>query len=115
VLDPWLTLVAGAVLGAGYGMALVAGLAEVGRIAEPSELAGLTAVFYSLTYLGFAAPVVLSIVHGAVPAITYPILFAAGVVLAVVSLVAVLSDYRDPDAVVDDARGETTPSSRIPR
>lgn len=115
VLDPWLTLVAGAVLGAGYGMALIAGLAEVGRIAEPSELAGLTAVFYSLTYLGFAAPVVLSIVHGAVPAITYPILFAAGVVLAVVSLVAVLSDYRDPDAVVDDARGETTPSSRIPR
>ncbi|MFD0840554.1 MFS transporter [Williamsia serinedens] len=115
VLDPWLTLVAGAVLGAGYGMALVAGLAEVGRIAEPSELAGLTAVFYSLTYLGFGAPVVLSIIHGAVPAITYPILFAAGVVLAVVSLVAVLSDYRDPDAVVDDARGETTPSSRIPR
>lgn len=115
VLDPWLTLVAGAVLGAGYGMALVAGLAEVGRIAEPSELAGLTAVFYSLTYLGFAAPVILSIIHGAVPAITYPILFAAGVVLAVVSLVAVLSDYRDPDAVVDDAPRVATPRSRIPR
>jgi len=115
VLDPWLTLVAGAVLGAGYGMALVAGLAEVGRIAEPSELAGLTAVFYSLTYLGFAAPVILSLIHGAVPAITYPILFAAGVVLAVVSLVAVLSDYRDPDAVVDDVRDATTPSSRISR
>ncbi|MGZ8177372.1 MFS transporter [Williamsia sp. SKLECPSW1] len=115
VLDPWLTLVAGAVLGAGYGMALVAGLSEVGRIAEPSELAGLTAVFYSLTYLGFGAPVVLSLIHDALPDLTYPVLFAAGVVLAVGGLVAVLSDYRDPGAVVDDDRRASTPSSRISR
>ena len=56
---------------------------------------------------------VLSIVHGAIPAITYPILFAAGVVLAVVSLAAVLSDYRDPDAVVDDRN--TVSTSRTAR
>ncbi|MFD0925078.1 MFS transporter [Williamsia deligens] len=116
VLDPWLTLLAGAVLGAGYGMALVAGLSEVGRIAEPADLAGLTAVFYSLTYLGFGAPVVLSLVHQSIPDLTYPILFAAGVVLAVVSLVAVLSDYRDPDAVVvPDDDLDRAPSSEVSR
>lgn len=101
VLNPWLTLVTGAVLGCGYGMALVAGLAEVGRIAEPADLAGLTAVFYSLTYLGFAAPVVLALVHDAVPALTYPVLFGFGVVLAIASLVAVATEYRVPETATE--------------
>ncbi len=93
-LNPWLTLVTGAVLGCGYGMALVAGLAEVGRIAEPADLAGLTAVFYSLTYLGFAAPVVAALLSDAIPTLGYPVLFGLGVLLAIASLVAVLSEYR---------------------
>jgi hypothetical protein len=47
-------------LGAGYGFVLVSGLLEVQRLVGPAELAGLTAVFYALTYLGFAAPLVLA-------------------------------------------------------
>lgn len=93
-LNPWVALAAGAVLGGGYGMALVAGLAEVGRIAGPKDLAGLTAVFYSLTYLGFAAPVVLALVHQAVPDLTYPVLFGLGVLLAIASLAVVATEYR---------------------
>ena len=54
LLSPPLVLATGAVLGAGYGCCLVAGLLEVQRIAGPDELAGLTAVFYALTYVGFA-------------------------------------------------------------
>ncbi len=55
-----LGIVAAIVLGVGYGFALVAGLAEVQRLAGPDDLAGLNAVFYSLAYLGFWVPGVLS-------------------------------------------------------
>ncbi|MFD7311499.1 MFS transporter [Promicromonospora sp. NPDC059942] len=55
-----LGVLAAVVLGTGYGLGLVAGLSEVARIAGPGQLAGLTAVFYSLTYLGFFAPMVLA-------------------------------------------------------
>jgi MFS family permease len=59
-----LVLPAAVVLGCGYGCCLVYGLAEVQRIAKPGELAGLTAVFQAATYLGFAAPYVLSMLRG---------------------------------------------------
>ena len=49
-----------AVLGGGYGVCLVGGLLEVQRIAGPDELAGLNAVFYALTYVGFALPILLA-------------------------------------------------------
>ena len=39
---------------------LVGGLMEVQRIAGPDDLAGLTAVFYSLSYVGFFVPAVLA-------------------------------------------------------
>ncbi|MCJ0891485.1 MFS transporter [Rhodococcus sp. ARC_M5] len=76
-------LIAAAVLGCGYGMALVSGLQEVQRIAGPDDLAGLTAVFYSLTYLGFAVPAVLSALTETWPGVvTYPIIFGFGAVMA---------------------------------
>jgi MFS family permease len=76
-------LVAAVVLGCGYGMALVAGLLEVQRIAGPDGLAGLTAVFYSLTYLGFAVPALLSSLTERWPgAATYPVIFGVGGILA---------------------------------
>jgi hypothetical protein len=59
-----LVLPAAVVLGCGYGCCLVYGLAEVQRIAKPAELAGLTAVFQAVTYLGFAGPYVLSMLRG---------------------------------------------------
>ncbi|OZF52416.1 MFS transporter [Rhodococcus sp. 14-2470-1b] len=78
-------LIAAAVLGCGYGMALVSGLQEVQRIAGPDDLAGLTAVFYSLTYLGFAVPAILSALTEAWPGVvTYPAIFTAGAVIAAV-------------------------------
>lgn len=68
-----------AVLGAGYGLALVAGLSEVQRIATPEDLAGLTAVYYSVAYLGFFIPAIMAILAAW---IGYPAMFVVGVVVA---------------------------------
>lgn len=78
---PWLLLPTALLLGAGYGCCLVAGLLETQRVAAPHELAGLTGVFYALTYLGFAAPVVLAALTAVAP---YPVLL--GVLAAVAAL-----------------------------
>ena len=56
-------LLAAAVLGCGYGICLVFGLAEVARLARPDDLAGLTAVFQVASYIGFAVPYLLSILR----------------------------------------------------
>ncbi|ACZ30596.1 major facilitator superfamily MFS_1 [Xylanimonas cellulosilytica DSM 15894] len=84
-------LVAAAVLGVGYGLALVAGLSEVTRIAEPRQLAGLTAVYYSLAYLGFFVPMVLAWLARTW---TYAQMFAAGTVLAAVCLGIVAAAWK---------------------
>ncbi|MBY6678567.1 MFS transporter [Rhodococcus sp. BP-332] len=95
VLTIPMALLAAAVLGCGYGMAMVSGLQEVQRIAGPRDLAGLTAVFYSVTYLGFAVPAILALLVQEFPdAITYPELFTAGAVLAAMSLVLVATRTR---------------------
>ena len=95
VLTIPMALLAAAVLGCGYGMAMVSGLQEVQRIAGPRDLAGLTAVFYSATYLGFAVPAILALLVQEFPdAITYPELFTAGAVLAAVSLALVATRTR---------------------
>jgi hypothetical protein len=65
--QPWLGVPAAAVLGAGYGICLVSGLTEVQRIAPPAELAGLTAVYYSATYVGFTFPVLLAALTAVAP------------------------------------------------
>ncbi|KIQ18218.1 MFS transporter [Rhodococcus sp. MEB064] len=90
VLTVPMALLAAAVLGCGYGMAMVSGLQEVQRIAGPNDLAGLTAVFYSVTYLGFAVPAILAVVVEQFPgSVTYPELFVAGAILAALTLVFV--------------------------
>jgi hypothetical protein len=78
-------------LGAGYGFILVSGLLEVQRVAGPDELAGLTAVFYTLTYVGFAAPIVLAELTGLT---TYPTLLLALAGLATISLVVMTYEAR---------------------
>ncbi len=88
-----MALLAAAVLGGGYGMAMVSGLQEVQRIAGPKDLAGLTAVFYSVTYLGFAVPALLALVVEKT-ALTYPELFGAGVLLAAASFAVVARNSR---------------------
>lgn len=73
-----LVLIAALALGAGYGTALVSGLQEVNRIAGPTDLAGLTAVFYGLTYLGFGVPMMLTMLSDASPLLTHPVLLCGG-------------------------------------
>jgi hypothetical protein len=60
----WLLAPCAIVLGCAYGLCLVAGLIEVQAMASPGTLAGLTAVYYALTYIGFAAPYLLTLAHG---------------------------------------------------
>ncbi|WP_219416887.1 MFS transporter [Pseudonocardia nigra] len=86
---------AAVVLGAAYGLCLVAGLLEVQRMAEPEHLAGLTAVYYVLTYVGFVIPVVLAALTGLAG---YPALLLGVAALAVVSLVTVARTGRVPVA-----------------
>ncbi|MXP23703.1 MFS transporter [Gordonia sp. HNM0687] len=93
-LTIWVSLVAAIVLGCGYGMAMIAGLLEVQRIAGPRNLAGLTAVFYSVTYLGFAVPVILAWISEARPTITYTTMFGVGVIAALVCLAIVVVGHR---------------------
>jgi MFS family permease len=86
LVSPLLVLVAATVLGAGYGFCLVAGLLEVQRLAGPDDLAGLNAVFYVLTYVGFSVPVALAELDHLV---SYPVLLLCLAGLAAVSLMVV--------------------------
>ncbi|NKY45554.1 MFS transporter [Nocardia cerradoensis] len=95
-LHLWAVIATAAVLGFGFGIGMVAGLQEIERIARPDDLAGLTAVFYSVSYLGFGSPALLSLLHNALH-IGYPVMFAAGAVIALGCLAVVLNNYRDPD------------------
>ncbi|MCU1394859.1 MAG: major facilitator transporter [Ilumatobacteraceae bacterium] len=80
-----LVLVAAATLGCAYGIHLVAGLLHVQRIARAHELAGLTAVFYTLSYLGFAAPAIMSVL---VTHASYPMMLSIGAGVAALSSLA---------------------------
>ena len=80
-----------AVMGAGYGLALVAGLSEVQRIARAEELAGLTAVYYSVSYTGFFIPMAFSALA---PLLGFTTLFLIGAVLALCCLVNVVLGWR---------------------
>jgi hypothetical protein len=81
------SVLAAVVLGAGYGLLLSSGLQEVQRIAGTNDLAGLTAVYYALAYLGFFIPAVLATLSRY---ISYPVMFDAGAVLALIALLVVL-------------------------
>ncbi len=78
----WLLAPCAIVLGCAYGLCLVAGLIEVQTLASPGTLAGLTAVYYALTYLGFAAPYLLTLAHGLAG---YPSLLLITAVLALIT------------------------------
>ncbi|MFG2526180.1 MFS transporter [Streptomyces sp. NPDC048527] len=83
-LDQPLLLIPTAIaLGACYGMLLVAGLTRVDALAAPRDLAGAAAVYYCLTYLGFAAPYVVAALKGRVPPTDFFLLAALGVALLI--------------------------------
>jgi MFS family permease len=75
----WLLVPCSIVMGGAYGLCLVAGLVEIQRIADQRALAGLTAIYYALMYLGFAAPYLIAL--GAHVA-SYSILLAIAAALA---------------------------------
>lgn len=61
----WLLVPCAVVLGSAYGLCLVAGLLEVQRLAPEGGLGVLTSSYYALTYLGFAAPYLMTLASGA--------------------------------------------------
>lgn len=105
-----LALAAAAVLGTGYGLALVSGLSEVQRIAGPDDLAGLTAVYYSVAYLGFFIPAVLAVLAAEW---SYPQMFGAGFVIALGCLAVVASAWR-AHLPVDTATPVVAPEAQAP-
>jgi hypothetical protein len=90
--DSVLALLAAVVLGAGYGLCLVFGLTEVSGIAGEGQLAGLTAVFYALTYVGFTTPYLLALLEHLA---ALPILLLVLAVLAAATL-AMVRRQADP-------------------
>jgi hypothetical protein len=75
-----LVIPAASLLGCGYGLCLVSGLLEIQRLAIPQDLASLTAIYYALTYVGFAAPIVLAELQRLTSASTL-LLLTAGLLL----------------------------------
>ncbi|WP_170286201.1 MFS transporter [Nocardioides rubriscoriae] len=65
----WLLLLGAPILGGAYGCVLVSGLRETERLSHPDERGATVAVFYALTYLGFALPYLLGAFGGGVPAL----------------------------------------------
>ncbi|HEY9293567.1 MAG TPA: MFS transporter [Microlunatus sp.] len=110
--DPTGFLISAAVLGCGYGLLLTAGLQEVQRLAGPDDLAGLTAVFYALAYLGFFVPMVLAELRSWVG---YPVMFVAGAGLALSCLLVVLiaGRTREQSAVNDGELAERGESDQL--
>jgi MFS family permease len=82
----WLLIPTSVLFGSAYGLCLVAGLADVQRLAEPEAQAGLTAAFYSLMYVGFAAPYLISL---AAALASYPLLLLITAVLAFATVLQV--------------------------
>jgi hypothetical protein len=100
--SPVLVVVATLPLGAGYGMGLVSGLLETQRVAGPDDLAGLTAVYYALTYVGFGVPVLLAWLTAVA---SYPVLLGGLAALAALSLTTVRVQGRRSTGPGPDAPG----------
>jgi len=96
----WLLAPCAAVLGCAYGLCLVSGLIEVGRLARPETLGSLTAIYYALAYLGLTTPYLLTLAAPLAGPATL-LLIAAAVALAGAAVVATAS--RPPaDTAVGD-------------
>jgi MFS family permease len=91
-LGSWpIALPADILFGAGYGLCLVSGLIEVQGLAAPGELASLTAIFYAITYVGFASPLVISELQHLLAG---PVVLLCGAALAALALASVVGGLR---------------------
>lgn len=83
---PWMVMVVAIVLGVAYGICLVSGLIHTQSIATPEDLAGLTGVYYALTYTGFLLPTVLAAL---LPIASYAVSLSAVAVICLLCLAQV--------------------------
>lgn len=79
--------------GLSYGICIVSGLVEVQAMAGPDDLAGLTGIYWSLTYIGFALPVALA---GLARFASYDLLLGVVAAACVVCAAAVAATVRRP-------------------
>lgn len=86
--EAWLLVPAVMLLGAAYGWILVGGLTTVEEVAHSDDLGTVNAVFYSLSYLGFAAPVLNTLALGVM---TPEELMLAGIAVALLTIPVVVS------------------------
>lgn len=78
------TLVCAVFLGLAYGLVAYVGLAETQAIATDEDMAGLSGIFYCLTYVGMVFPAVLTTLNDI---FTYPQMLGFGVIVALITLV----------------------------
>jgi MFS family permease len=103
--SPWLAALVAVLLGAAYGIAVVSGLLEIQRMAEPDELAGLTGVYYAVAYVGFLLPATLAALA---TWLSYPEMLAGLTVIAIACTITIASGWsrhlpaREPLAVEGD-------------
>ncbi|HEY0248428.1 MAG TPA: MFS transporter [Gryllotalpicola sp.] len=117
VLNPIVAIGAALVLGIANGLLLLSTMLEVQRIARDDDLAGLTALLYTGAYLGFFIPTVLSVLSRWV---LYPVLFAAGAVIAIGCLAVVarfstrhLYRHRSPEESTGGGSGTGTQPAEL--
>lgn len=91
--SPIFAVAVAVLLGIGYGSVLVTGLSRVQQMAPAQELAGLTGIYYSLTYIGFLFPTILA---SMTPEISYQtsILGLAGIAFLCLLVVGGRTRYR---------------------
>jgi MFS family permease len=114
--SPALVVLAAVLLGAGYGLTLESGLAEIGRITPPSALPTVSALFQGVAHSGFLAPLLLAIMAGSA---SYPELLAGLALIGLVLLIAAAfwghhhvadhTDHRLPGLAGVDAPKGTEP------
>ena len=98
VLSPALAVVIAIVMGLAYGISIVSGLIEVQRMAGPDDLAALTGIYCSLTYVGFLLPVLLAALAGVASYVTLLIVVAAICLACALTAAWNLRPTRAPDA-----------------
>jgi hypothetical protein len=97
-VDLWPALLPAAVLlGAGYGLSLVAGLTATERLADPAQRGALTASFYAIAYLGFATPTLVAW-GGTAGDLSGRLLVVAGLALVLAVVLAAPGRRRMPPA-----------------
>lgn len=103
----WLLVPCAVVLGSAYGMCFIAGLVEVAHLADHDALAGLTAVYYALTYVGLSAPYLLTLASHLT---AYPNLLLISAALAL----ATAASLTRHTAVLQGSQLAKTPTSPTP-